>query len=159
MSNEVIQKAKLVKEASIILQNKTTNEKNKALKAIVVQLKAGQMYILSENKKDIQEAKETNISASMLDRLTLNEDRIQAMCDQIELVVALPDPVGELLEEYKKENGLIISKRRVPLGALGMIYEARPNVTIDAATLSLKTINTVLLRDSASAKYSNRALV
>ncbi|WP_197232920.1 glutamate-5-semialdehyde dehydrogenase [Priestia endophytica] len=159
LNNEVIQKAKLVKEASVSLQGKTTQQKNQALQAISEQLLIDQAYILSENEKDIQEAKETNISASMLDRLTLNAERIQAMCDQIELVVSLPDPIGELLEEYKKDNGLIISKRRVPLGALGMIYEARPNVTIDAAALSLKTSNTVLLRGSASAKFSNRALV
>ena len=103
--------------------------------------------------------KNLGLPTSTLDRIMLNEERIEAMSDAIRLLVELPDPVGEVLEDITKENDLKILKKRVPLGVIGMIYEARPNVTIDAATLSLKTGNAVLLRGSSSAKYSNIALV
>lgn len=89
----------------------------------------------------------------------LNKERVEAMASAIDLLVKLDDPVGKLLERIDKENGLVIEKRMVPLGVIGMIYEARPNVTIDAATLSLKTGNAVILRGSSSAKFSNVALV
>ncbi len=89
----------------------------------------------------------------------LNEERIQAMAQAIELLIKLKDPIGETIEKIEKENGLRIYKKRVPIGVIGMIYEARPNVTIDAATLALKTGNAVVLRGSSSAKHSNMALV
>lgn len=95
----------------------------------------------------------------MLDRIRLNETRIKDMAEAINLLIELEDPIGEVLEEIEKENGLLIQKKRVPIGVIGMIYEARPNVTIDAATLSLKTGNAVILRGSSSAKFSNMALV
>ena len=89
----------------------------------------------------------------------LNEKRIQDMSDAIQLLIELKDPVGETIESITKENGLLINKKRVPLGVIGMIYEARPNVTVDAATLSLKTSNAAILRGSSSAKFSNVALI
>ncbi|MBT2259473.1 glutamate-5-semialdehyde dehydrogenase [Priestia megaterium] len=159
IENEVIYKAKLAKEASLEMQNKTTEEKNTTLLAIAEQLLIDQAFILKENAKDIEYAHKLGLSESIIDRLMLNPERVKAMSDAIHLVINLPDPIGEELERINKDNGLIISKRRVPLGVLGMIYEARPNVTIDAATLSLKTGNTVLLRGSSSAKHSNMALV
>ncbi|WP_394223758.1 glutamate-5-semialdehyde dehydrogenase [Priestia aryabhattai] len=159
IENEVIYKAKLAKEASLEMQNKTTEEKNTTLLAIAEQLLIDQAFILKENAKDIEYGHKLGLSESIIDRLMLNPERVKAMSDAIHLVINLPDPIGEELERINKDNGLIISKRRVPLGVLGMIYEARPNVTIDAATLSLKTGNTVLLRGSSSAKHSNMALV
>ncbi|MFF5994867.1 glutamate-5-semialdehyde dehydrogenase [Lysinibacillus sp. KU-BSD001] len=159
VENEVIEKGKRAKVASFTMNTKSTAEKNEALLAIADQLLEDQAIIIEENKKDLQDGKESGLPTSTLDRIMLNEERIQAMSDAIRLLVDLPDPVGEVLEEITKENDLKIVKKRVPLGVIGMIYEARPNVTIDAATLSLKTSNAVLLRGSSSAKYSNIALV
>lgn len=157
--SEVRQKGKLAKGASYIMNIKTTAEKNDALAKISAQLIVDQAIIIEENAKDIANGKEKGLSASTLDRILLTGERIQAMADAIQELIALQDPVGELLESIDKENGLHIEKKRVPLGVIGMIYEARPNVTIDAATLSLKTGNAVILRGSSSAKYSNKALV
>lgn len=159
VENEVITKGKRAKTASFTMNTKTTAEKNAALLAIADQLVADQANIIAENEKDIQNGKESGLSTATLDRIMLNEERIVAMSEAIRLLVELPDPVGEVLEEMTKENGLHILKKRVPLGVIGMIYEARPNVTVDAATLSLKTGNAVLLRGSSSAKFSNIALV
>ena len=157
--NEVIAKGKRAKIASYETNIKTTKEKNDALLSIADSLLKDEHTIIEENRKDIQEGKEIGLSDAILDRIMLNHDRIQAMSDAIRLLVELPDPVGEVLEDITKENGLHIVKKRVPLGVVGMIYEARPNVTVDAATLSLKTGNAVLLRGSSSAKHSNMALV
>ena len=159
VENEVIEKGKRAKVASFTMNTKTTAEKNEALLAVADQLIEDQVVIIAENEKDLHDGKESGLPTSTLDRIMLNEERIQAMSDAIRLLVELPDPVGEVLEDITKENGLKILKKRVPLGVIGMIYEARPNVTIDAATLSLKTGNAVLLRGSSSAKYSNIALV
>ncbi|WP_445683024.1 glutamate-5-semialdehyde dehydrogenase [Solibacillus sp. FSL K6-4121] len=159
MENEVVAKGKRAKIASYETNVKSTSEKNKALESIAHQLLTDMDIILSENKKDIISGKENGLDDSTLDRILLNETRIKAMSDAIIQLIQLEDPVGEVLEEITKENGLRIIKKRVPLGVIGMIYEARPNVTVDAATLSLKTGNSVLLRGSSSAKYSNIALV
>jgi glutamate-5-semialdehyde dehydrogenase len=159
VENEVIEKGKRAKAASFVMNTKTTAEKNEALLAIADQLVTDQRQIIAENEKDLQVGKESGLSTATLDRIMLNEERIIAMSEAIRLLVQLPDPVGEVLEDITKENGLHILKKRVPLGVIGMIYEARPNVTVDAATLSLKTGNAVLLRGSSSAKHSNIALV
>lgn len=157
--SEVRAKGLAAKQASYALVNVTTAEKNQALKLIADELKASQQEILSANEKDLQFGKENGISPAILDRIMLNEDRIQAMAQAIELLINLKDPIGETIEEIEKENGLHIYKKRVPVGVIGMIYEARPNVTIDAATLALKTGNAVVLRGSSSAKHSNTAIV
>ena len=159
VENEVIEKGKRAKIASFTMNTKTTAEKNGALLAIADQLMMDKEWIIEENAKDLHDGKESGLSTATLDRIMLNEDRITAMSDAIRLLVELQDPVGEVLEDITKENGLHILKKRVPLGVIGMIYEARPNVTVDAATLSLKTGNAVLLRGSSSAKHSNIALV
>lgn len=158
-NNEVIEKGKRAKIASFEMNIKSTAEKNAALLSIADQLVLDQQMIVTENAKDLAAGKEMGLDDSTLDRIMLNEERITAMSEAIRLLVELPDPVGEVLEDITKENGLHIVKKRVPLGVIGMIYEARPNVTIDAATLSLKTGNAVLLRGSSSAKQSNMALV
>ncbi|MFY0517908.1 glutamate-5-semialdehyde dehydrogenase [Lysinibacillus sp. UGB7] len=159
MTSEVQQKGKLAKAASYILNIKTTSEKNEALTKIAEQLVLDQDVLIAENAKDLAIGKEKGMPVSTLDRIMLNKERIEAMASAIDLLVKLDDPVGKLLERINKENGLVIEKRMVPLGVIGMIYEARPNVTIDAATLSLKTGNAVILRGSSSAKFSNVALV
>lgn len=159
IENEVILKGKRAKIASFETNIKSTAQKNAALVSIADQLLVDCAQLLADNNKDIIAGKENGLDASTLDRILLTETRIQAMSDAIRELVDLPDPVGEVLEEINKENGLQIIKKRVPLGVIGMIYEARPNVTVDAATLSIKTGNAVLLRGSSSAKHSNMALV
>ncbi|MCZ2257863.1 glutamate-5-semialdehyde dehydrogenase [Sporosarcina sp. G11-34] len=157
--SEVQLKGRKAKVVSSQLVTITTKEKNDALILIAEQLLLDETYILSENKKDLQAGKENGLTDEVLDRIMLNDKRIQDMSDAIQLLVQLKDPVGETIESITKENGLVINKKRVPLGVIGMIYEARPNVTIDAATLSLKTGNAAILRGSSSAKYSNQALI
>lgn len=157
--SEVMAKGKAAKAASYLINGKTTTEKNEALEKIAAQLLLDKAYLISENQKDLEQGKAKGLSDSVLDRIMLNEKRIEDMAAAIRLLIDLKDPVGEVLETIEKENGLLIKKKRVPLGVIGMIYEARPNVTIDAATLSLKTGNAVILRGSSSAKFSNVALV
>lgn len=159
IENEVIAKGKRAKIASFETNIKSTAEKNAALTSIAEQLLVDLPHILAANEQDIAAGKEQGLDAAVLDRILLTEARIEAMSAAIHQLVELPDPVGEVLETIDKENGLHIEKKRVPLGVIGMIYEARPNVTVDAATLSLKTGNAVLLRGSSSAKHSNIALV
>src|SRR5699024_6724430 len=157
--SEIIQKGKAAKAASFLLSGVTTEDKNNALRLIAEQIVLDQGKILEANKKDIEEGKENGLSDAILDRMMLNKDRISSMAQAVKQLVDLEDPIGEVLETIEKENGLQIEKKRVPIGVIGMIYEARPNVTIDAASLSLKTGNAVLLRGSSSAKFSNMALV
>jgi len=157
--SEVIVRGKAAKAASYKMNGKTTEEKNEALSKIADQLLVDKDYLISENAKDLEQGKKNGLPESTLDRIMLNEKRIEDMSAAIRLLIDLKDPVGESLETIEKENGLLIKKNRVPIGVIGMIYEARPNVTIDAATLSLKTGNAVILRGSSSASYSNQALV
>ena len=129
------------------------------LARIAEQLIIDQTEILAENEKDLQQGKQKGLSDSVLDRIMLNEKRIKDMSEAIRQLIHLKDPIGETIETIQKENGLQIESKRVPIGVIGMIYEARPNVTIDAATLALKTGNAVILRGSSSAIFSNKVLV
>ncbi|WP_303970038.1 glutamate-5-semialdehyde dehydrogenase [Sporosarcina ureae] len=156
--SEIRDKGKAAKQASVVLNVATTEEKNQALQLIADQLLQEQDQLLAENKKDIEEGREKGIDSAVLDRILLTPERIEAMAEGVRLLVDLKDPIGETLEEIHKENGLHIVKKRVPIGVIAMIYEARPNVTIDAASLALKTGNAVVLRGSSSAKHSNLAL-
>ncbi|CAM4361461.1 MULTISPECIES: glutamate-5-semialdehyde dehydrogenase [Bacillus] len=157
--SEVSVKAKLAKEAAAEMIMKTTAEKDEALSLIANGLRKELDFLLAENAKDIENGKENGLTPDIIDRLTLDEKRIRDIADAVELLMDLADPVGDSLETIEKENGLFIEKIRVPLGVVGMIYEARPNVTVDAATLCLKTGNAVVLRGSSSAVHSNKALV
>ncbi|WP_462405170.1 glutamate-5-semialdehyde dehydrogenase [Gracilibacillus sp. Marseille-QA3620] len=157
--SEVREKGKIAKEASFALLNATTKEKNEALRLIADKLLSEKDYLIQENIRDLQAGKEVGLTESVLDRIMLNEKRIEDMSAAIQLLIEMKDPIGEVLETIKKENGLFIQKKAVPIGVIGMIYEARPNVTVDAATLALKTGNAVVLRGSSSAQYSNQALV
>ena len=156
--SEVIRKGQAAKAASYQLSSVTTEEKNVALALIAEQIVKDQDIILKENKKDIDLGKENGLTNAVLDRIYLDKARIEGMAKGIRLLIELEDPIGEVLETIEKENGLLIQKKRVPIGVIGMIYENRPNVTVDAATLTLKAGNAVVLRGSSSAKYSNIAL-
>lgn len=156
---EVQEKGKLAKVASYQLNGITTKEKNEALEYIAKQLVEDKEKILKENQKDLQVGEKSGISTSILDRIMLDDTRIEAMHDAIFQLITLDDPIGEVLERLEKDNGLCMERKRVPIGVIGMIYEARPNVTMDAATLALKTGNAVILRGSSSAAFSNRAIV
>lgn len=157
--SEVKKRGKAAKEASYSLALATVEEKNEALLLIAKQLLEDQAAIIAANEKDLENGRENGLDQSVLDRIMINEERIAAMAHGIKLLVELNDPVGEVLEKSTLDNGLHVEKVRVPIGVVGMIYEARPNVTVDAATLSLKTNNAVMLRGSSSAIHSNIALV
>lgn len=157
--NEILNKGKQAKKSSYELVGKTTEQKNAALKLIAEQLIADEGFILEENKKDLQAGEAAGITSAVLDRIKLDSERIEGISDAVIELTALKDPIGEVFETVETADKLLINKTRVPIGVIGMIYEARPNVTIDAATLSLKTGNAVVLRGSSSAIYSNQALI
>ncbi|AIY85166.1 MAG: glutamate-5-semialdehyde dehydrogenase [Clostridium baratii] len=156
---ELIKKGQNAKEASYILSNLSTTKKNEALESMAKKLLEKSDYIINENKKDLEEAKLKGMSESMLDRLSLNENRIKGMADGLRDVINLNDPVGEVLGMWNRPNGLQIGQKRVPIGVIGIIYEARPNVTCDAAGLCLKTGNAVILRGGKEAINSNIAII
>ena len=157
--SELIVKGQRAKEASYELMNASTTEKNNALLKMAEKLLDNAEYILSENKKDLDKAEAKGTSKAMLDRLALSQKRIEDMADGLRQVVGLADPIGEVISMWKRPNGLQIGKQRVPLGVIGIIYEARPNVTCDAAGLCLKTGNAVILRGGSEAINSNMAIV
>ena len=152
-------KAESVKKASAALYTAATSRKNVLLNAITRRLREESDAVRRENEKDLANAKKVGISAVLLDRLTLNEKRIGQMIAGVKDVIALPNPVGEIVGRKRRPNGLVIEKVRVPLGAVGIIYESRPNVTVDAAVLCLKAGNAVLLRGGSEAIHSNAKLV
>ncbi len=145
--------------AGRILAVTGTAKKNEALCAIAEAILARQEDILSANREDLDAAGQAGMSQSLLDRLALNGARISGIVEGVRQVAALPDPIGEVTRMTTRPNGLIIGKRRVPLGVIGMIYEARPNVTVDAAVLCLKSGNAVVLRGGKEAFRSNAAFV
>jgi glutamate-5-semialdehyde dehydrogenase len=144
--------------ASRILAQATTAQKNEALLAIAHQIEQRSPKILTANAADLQAGAESGLSSAMLDRARLDPKRIQAIANSVREVVDLTDPVGEVLKEWSRPNGLKISKRRVPIGVIGIIYESRPNVTSDAASLCLKAGNAVILRGGSETIRSNMAL-
>ena len=153
---EVAQRAK---NAARELRMLTRNQKDEALRVIAARLKAEKDFISTQNHLDLQAARSVGTSEALIDRLTLNGDRIEAIANALIDVAALPDPVGEVVRGYTLPNGMQVRQTRVPLGVVGMIYEARPNVTVDAAGLCLKSGNAALLRGSSSAYNTNVALV
>ncbi|MPM17322.1 Gamma-glutamyl phosphate reductase [bioreactor metagenome] len=147
------------KNAARTLAVASTQLKDNALEAIAEALLAKQNAILSANEKDMAAARESGMSESLLDRLLLTPQRISGIVEGVRQVRALPDPIGEVTHMTRRPNGLLIGKRRVPLGLIGIIYEARPNVTVDAAVLCLKSGNAVILRGGKEAIASNTAFV
>ena len=146
------------KQASIIMNRMTVNEKNAGLSAVAKALVANASQIIAANDKDIAEAKKNQMSEALLDRLRLTEERIEGMAEGIRQVVALADPVGEVISMKTTPSGLQIGQKRVPMGVIGIIYESRPNVTADAFALCFKTGNAVILRGGSDAIYSNTAI-
>lgn len=151
--------AERARHAARDLRVLTRDQKDEALRVIAQRLKSEKDFIASENLKDIEAAKDNGTSAALIDRLKLDGPRIEAIADSLIEVAGLPDPVGEVIRGYTLPNGLQVRQIRVPLGVVGMIYEARPNVTVDAAGLCLKSGNAALLRGSSSAFHTNSALV
>lgn len=155
--DELIKTATAARQASRFLNLVGTSKKNEALLAIAQALKENMRYILDENANDIAVAKQNGVRESMIDRLTLTEKSINAIAASVEKVAGLADPIG-VSEGFTRPNGLVITKKTVPIGVIGMIYESRPNVTVDAAALGLKSSNAVILRGGKEAIYSNIAL-
>ncbi len=149
---------RLAREAAFILSTLSTEEKNNALEMIAVHLERNKDAILERNEKDIEAGKLKGLSAALLDRLLLTEKRIQGLVTDTRNVIKLEDPVGKEIDRRMMDNGMTLIRRRVPIGVLGVIYEARPNVTVDIATLSLKTGNSVILRGGSETINSNRIL-
>lgn len=156
---ELIEKAKKAQAATALVSIASTEEKNHALKTIAEELLQNKDYILGQNKLDLENGKKNGLTDALLDRLAIDEARLTDIAEGLNEVAQLDDPVSEVIESWERPNGLRIESVRVPLGVVGMIYEARPNVTVDAAGLCLKTGNAVILRGSSSAIESNKALV
>lgn len=156
---ELNEKGRLAKEASYALAVLSTDIKNHALLSIADALIQNSDYIISENAKDIKNGRANNMPNGLIDRLSLDTARIKGMAEGIRQIASLPDPIGEVISGIKRGNGLKISKVRVPLGVIGIIYESRPNVTADAAGLCIKSGNAVILRGGRDAINSNLAIV
>ncbi len=158
VASEVLKKAKLAKEAARKLAATSTSVKDAALEAMASAIIERADEILSANTLDVESAKERGTSSAMFDRLTLNASRIGSMAEGLRIVRALPDPIGEIIDGWKRPNGLSVRQVRVPIGVIGIIYEARPNVTADAAGLCLKAGNACILRGGSEAANSNEAI-
>jgi glutamate-5-semialdehyde dehydrogenase len=146
------------KSAAKALAQATTDAKNSALKAAAASIRERRADLLAANRADVEQAKQRGISSSLLDRLVLNEQRVEAMARGIEDIVALPDPIGSIIAGWTRPNGLKIERVRVPLGVVGIIYESRPNVTADAGALCLKSGNAVILRGGSESNRSINAI-
>ena len=158
LRSEVLDFGRRARVAARALARTNTEAKNAALLAMADQLRATAGAILRANGKDVEKATTYQLSLPMIDRLRLNEKRIQRMADSIREVAALEDPAGKVIAEWTRPNGLHISKVRVPIGVIGIIYESRPNVTSDAAVLCTKTGNAVIMRGGSEAIHSNVAI-
>lgn len=154
----VFEQGKKAKQTLTFMSQVTTEQKNNALGIIADMLEENIEKIVSANNVDVENGRQNGLNDGLIDRLMLNADRIKAMADGARQVASLPDPCGRVLSEYKKDNGLLIKKVTVPLGVIGIIFEARPNVTVDAAALCLKSGNAVILRGGKEAINSNTAL-
>jgi len=158
VQNTVESLAVAAKKAARNVASLSTTSKNNVLLRMAEALREQKEYIQAENEIDLQAGREKGLSAAMLDRLALSDEVIESMIVGLQEVIALPDPVGEVDEMIKRPNGLMVGRMRIPLGVIGMIYESRPNVTVDAAALCLKAGNAILLRGGSEAIHSNLAL-
>ena len=159
LTESVTDIARKARAAALRLAAADTEAKNKALHAIAHKLIEGADRIVAANRKDVAAAEQKGLTKALIDRLTLTTERVKAMADGVQEIAHLPDPVGEVLREWTRPNGIHIKQVRVPLGVIGIIYESRPNVTVEAAALCLKAGNAVVLRGGSEAFESNRALV
>jgi len=158
IQSAILRMGRKARAASRGLVKLTTAQKNAILLAMADEIKARQTLILEANAKDLARATQNGLSKAMIDRLTLDPKRLKAVADAVREVASLPDPVGEVLTDWSRPNGLHITKKRVPIGVIGIIFESRPNVTTDAASLCFKTGNATLLRGGSEAIDSNVAL-
>ena len=156
---ELLEKAKCVKEAWEVLRSAEARKKNNAIKKIARKLDERRKEILEANMIDVERAREKGVKESLIDRLALNDKRIDEMIEACETVISLKDPVGEVIDSWVREDGLRIARVRVPIGPIGIIYESRPNVTVETSILALKSGNTILLRGGSDALNSNKAIV
>ena len=157
-TSELITKARAAREASKRVRMLSTEQKNNALHAIAGALEANCPTILEANERDLQAGRETGLSEALLGRLLLNEQRVESMANDVRAVALLPDPVGECFDARTLPNGIRVERRRVPLGVIGCVYEARPNVTTDIVSLCLKSGNAVVLRGGKEAVHTNTAV-
>ena len=158
IATQVARIAADAREASLDMARLSTTVKNDMLLAMAAALQEQTAHLIAENARDLEAGEQKGLSAAMLDRLMLDEKRIAGIADALREVAALPDPVGEVTGMRKRPNELMVGKMRIPLGTIGIIYEARPNVTADAAALCLKAGNAVILRGGSEAIHSNRAI-
>ena len=147
------------RQAAGILALAPTQQKNEALKAMAGKIRRSAADILSENRRDLENARAKELKGSFLDRLTLNDARLEAMAQGLDEIAALPDPVGQVIAEWTRPNGLAFSRVRVPIGVIGIIYESRPNVTADAGGLCLKSGNAAILRGGSDSFHSSGAII
>lgn len=159
MTEELLKKGTLAKDAAFKLVTTKSEIKNAALEKIADALIKNSAEILAANKTDIENAEKKGTRKAMIDRLTLTDARIADMAEGVRQVAALDDPIGKIIDEWERPNGLKIAKKRVPIGVIGIIYEARPNVTVDVAVLCLKSSNAVILRGGSEAISSNKAIM
>ena len=158
LKEEALRLGKAAKAAARRLAPLSSSEKDKALLLMADGLEARSAFLVEENKKDLDFAANAGVSTAVLDRIALDASRVRAMAKGLREVVALPDPVREVTKMWRRPNGLQVGRMRIPLGVIGIIYEARPNVTADAAALCLKSGNAVILRGGSEAHHSNQAI-
>ena len=157
-TEQAIQLGKQAKAAARRLAVLSSEDKNQALQLMADRLEAQSAFLINENQNDLESAKKAGITGAVLDRIALTPSRVQAMAKGLREVATLPDPVREIVKMSRRPNGLEVGKMRIPLGVIGIIYEARPNVTADAAALCLKSGNAVILRGGSEAHHSNQAI-
>ena len=158
LSKHMLTLGKNAREASSSLSILSNESRNKAIISIANQINLNTNKILEANQKDYKKAEEKGLNKAALDRLFLDENRVQGIVDALKIIAELNDPIGEILEDWDRPNGLSIQKVSVPLGVIGIIYESRPNVTADAAALCLKSGNAVILRGGSESFYSNTSI-
>jgi glutamate-5-semialdehyde dehydrogenase len=158
LKDEALELGRNAKEASRGLARLSSAVKNRALVAMAEAIERQSEFLLKENKKDVEQATKAKLSRALVDRITLTPARIHAMAQGLRDVAALPDPVGEVVKMWRRPNGLQVGRMRIPLGVIAIIYEARPNVTADAAALCVKSGNAVILRGGSEAHHSSRAI-
>ncbi|HEX2930550.1 MAG TPA: gamma-glutamyl-phosphate reductase, partial [Candidatus Binatia bacterium] len=158
LKEEALLLGKHAKAAARQLAPLSSSEKNKALLLMADKLEKQSAFLIAENQKDLEFAKRAVVSKAVLDRIALDPARVKDMAKGLRDVAALPDPVREVIKMWHRPNGLQVGRMRIPLGVIGMIYEARPNVTADAAALCLKSGNAVILRGGSEAHHSNQAI-
>jgi gamma-glutamyl phosphate reductase len=158
LKGEILRLGQQAKKAALELAKLTPADKNRILLAMADRIEAEGAEILEANARDVAAAEAKGLTAAMIDRLVLNPKRLAAMAEGVRKVAGLPDPVGEILDDWTRPNGLRIVKKRVPIGTIGIIYESRPNVTSDAAVLCFKSGNATILRGGSEAFHSNQAI-